>query len=124
MSRQATYGAYLYRDKDPGIDLIRTALRDKLGGLTKKHFEIVEQNGGPVVQTLDNWFNGDTRKPRNESLEAAGRAAGMHRVWQDMPRAEYERVMRQAARVMKEKAEAREAAARKRARKQNGHKKR
>lgn len=120
--RSIGYGAYLFRDKDPGIDLLRTALRDKLGGLSRKHFAIVQEQGGPVVQTLDAWFNGKTRKPRNESLEAAGRAAGMHRVWADMSRADFEKVLRTAARVAKEKEEAREAAAKKRARKSNGHK--
>lgn len=120
MSRLAVYGAYLYRDKDPGIYDLRDALRSKLGGLTKKHFAIVQHNGGPVVQTLDNWFNGETRKPRNESLEAAGRAAGMYRVWADLPKADYEKLLRTAARVQKMKDAAREKAAAKRARKKNG----
>lgn len=120
---RGVYGSYLFTEKDPAIDAMRTLCKDELGGLSTTHLKTVQENGGPVVATLDNWFNGATRKPRNESIEAAGRALGFERRWAKMPRDEFEKMLRQAARVAKEKEADKEKAVRKRAR-QNGHKKR
>jgi hypothetical protein len=79
------YRAYPFRDKDPAIDAFRTVLQDKLGtrNPTRKQMKIVEVNGGPIVQTVYNWLEGDTRKPMNCTMEAAGRAVGKMRVWVD-----------------------------------------
>jgi hypothetical protein len=113
------WGAYLFKDKDPGIDVLRTLLKDELGGLTRKHLAIVEHNGGPIVQTLDNWFNGDTMQPRNASQEAAGRAVGYYRKWTKMAKDDHAKLLVKAHRVVKQRKElaAKRAA---KARKKNG----
>lgn len=115
------WGAYLFKDKDPAIDQLRTVIRDELGGLSRKHLAMVEAHGGPVVATLDNWFNGDTMQPKNPSLEAAGRAIGYERHWRKMSREAHAIVLTQAARVAKQKTKERDEQ-RKKARKRNGHK--
>jgi hypothetical protein len=115
------WGAYLFKDKDPEIDVLRTLLRDELGGLTRKHLAIVEANGGPIVQTLDNWLNGDTMQPKNPSMEAAGRAVGFYRKWTKMGREDFGKVLIKAHRVVKTRKELAAKRAEK-ARKKNGKK--
>lgn len=75
------YGAYVFRTKDPVIDEIRTIAQDTLGSLRGKDLKVVAQSGGPTVSTMRNWFFGKTRRPNNATIEAAGRAMGMKRVW-------------------------------------------
>jgi len=69
-----TYRAYRFRGSDPAIaevkDIIGTA---SLGAIDKA--------GGPAATTMRNWFKGKTKRPQNATLEAAGRAMGMKRVW-------------------------------------------
>jgi hypothetical protein len=72
----------MFRSKDPVIDQLRTAFQDKLdrqfdwGDLKK-----IEDDGGPTAGAMANWFFGDTKRPQNASIEAAGRAMGLMRVW-------------------------------------------
>jgi len=77
------YKAYLFRDKDPAIDELRTLVQDHFGRRNLKHkdFAQIERSGGPSSATIDAWFNGATRRPQNATLEAAGRALGFIRVW-------------------------------------------
>lgn len=78
------YKAYLFRDKDPAIDELRTIVQDHFGkrNLGHKEFAQMEKQGGPAATTMDSWFNRETRRPQNATLEAAGRAIGYVRVWQ------------------------------------------
>lgn len=76
------YKSYLFRGKDPVIDEMRTMMQDKFGEkITNKAMEEVEHDGGPTSGTIRNWFFGETKRPQNASIEAAGRAIGMKRVW-------------------------------------------
>ena len=76
------YAAYNFRTKDPQIDALRTHFQDmNHGRLDGSVFRQVHANGGPTVGCLRGWFFGKTRSPRNDTLEAAGRAMGLHRVW-------------------------------------------
>lgn len=115
------WGAYLFTDKDPSIDDFRTVVVDQLGGTKRKQLAVIEANGGPVVQTLDGWFNGDTMRPNNASMEAAGRALGFYRKWTKMAREDHASILVKAHRIVKRKKEARAAAIAK-ARKKNGRK--
>jgi hypothetical protein len=77
------YQAYLFRDKDPAIDEFRTVAQDHYGkrNLAGSDYADIEENGGPVAGTIKQWLEGKTRRPQNCTLEAAGRALGLRRVW-------------------------------------------
>lgn len=75
------YKSYMFRSKDPAIDELRTVLQTAFGKLDKKTYKEVEIAGGPTAGTLREWFVGKTKRPQNATLEAAGRAVGMKRVW-------------------------------------------
>jgi hypothetical protein len=80
--RLKLYASYMFRDKDPAIDEFRTVMQDAYGDkLGYKEMADVEEAGGPTAQTIHNWFFGTTKRPQNATIEAAGRALGMKRVW-------------------------------------------
>ena len=65
------YKAYSFVSKDPIIDVLRTIKAD--AGM--KNIEIHEA-GGPAIGTLNNWFNGKTRRPQFATVAAAAVAMG------------------------------------------------
>lgn len=67
------YKSYLFVDKDPIIDQMRTAWQD--AGSPK--FTHIERDGGPTATCINNWFNGDTRRPQFASVAAFFRAIGV-----------------------------------------------
>lgn len=76
MSRRTpigVYKTYMFRDKDPAIDLLRTALKDN-----EMSYKDVEVAGGPKAATLYNWFHGETRRPMHSAMKAAWRAIPGH----------------------------------------------
>ena len=76
------YRSYMFRSKDPVIDELRTQLQDKLGRpIRRKDLMQIEDDGGPTTGCMSSWFFGATRRPQNATVEAAGRAAGLMRVW-------------------------------------------
>jgi len=75
------YKAYLFRGQDPVVRELRTILIDRYGVQFKKELGGIDRAGGPTRGTLNNWFSGKTRCPQNATIEAAGRALGMKRVW-------------------------------------------
>jgi len=76
------YRSYMFRNKDPVIDQLRTALQDKLGRQFKRgDLKQIEDDGGPTAACMASWFYGKVRRPQNATVEAAGRAAGLMRVW-------------------------------------------
>jgi hypothetical protein len=82
---ERVYGAYRFKDKDPSIDQTRTLFEDVFGErVNNKMFAKVEESGGPSVGCMVGWFFGKTRRPKNETLEAAGRAIGYRRQWVKM----------------------------------------
>lgn len=81
-TRQHVYGSYIFRDKDPVIDELRTIVEDHFGGrVTRKHLTMMEHSGGPSAGCMVGWFFGETRRPLNPSIEASGRAIGFRRRW-------------------------------------------
>jgi hypothetical protein len=75
------YKSYMFKNKDPVIDEMRTIIQDNFGSITHKALKQIEADGGPTITCMDNWFKGDTKRPQSASIEAAGRAMGMKRVW-------------------------------------------
>lgn len=67
MAEMRLYRTYNYIDKDPIIDKVRTIVQDE--GLMKK-LGIVHEISGVATTTLDNWFNGQTRKPQHVTIAA------------------------------------------------------
>lgn len=65
------YKSYMFQDKDPIIDRMRTMLDD----------EGVKQNEACVLSglspsTLHNWFKGDTKRPQFATIMALARSVG------------------------------------------------
>ena len=88
-----TYKAYLFRDKDPVIDEMRTMIQKEMNGTypakdrdraLKHGIKEIADNGGPTYTAMRSWFFGKTRRPQSATIEAAGRALGYKRVWQRM----------------------------------------
>jgi predicted transcriptional regulator len=65
------YKSYMFKDKDPIIDKLRTAMAD--AGITIK--EAAAQSGVPET-TLWAWFYGMTRRPQHATLRAVFSAIG------------------------------------------------
>lgn len=53
-----TYKSYLFKEKDPVIDLIRTARSD-----TKMSYADLRDESGVSASTIHNWEHGKTRRP-------------------------------------------------------------
>jgi hypothetical protein len=76
------YKSYVFRDKDPAIDELRTVIqRGSVDKLNNKTLTAIERDGGPTASCMHAWFFGKTKRPQNATLEAAGRSVGYRRVW-------------------------------------------
>lgn len=53
------YRNYVFVDKDPIIDVVRTAVAD-----AKKSYEAIHRGSNVSTTTLYNWFHGKTRRPQ------------------------------------------------------------
>jgi hypothetical protein len=79
------YKSYMFKDKDPVIDELRTLVADANGGkLNRAALQAVPDNGGPTVSCLKAWFYGKVKRPQNPTVEATGRALGYKRQWVKM----------------------------------------
>lgn len=83
MSKPKLYKSYLFRDKDPVIDELRTLVQKANGSrdITHKHLENISESGGPSAACMSEWFFGKTKRPTNATIEACGRALGFKREW-------------------------------------------
>ncbi len=70
------YKSYSFKDKDPVIDEVRTAIAD-----SGMDYPEVSERSDVTVTTLYNWFYGATRQPRNSTIMAVMRAIGYDRKW-------------------------------------------
>ena len=66
-----TYRSYLFKDKDPIIDCIRTARSEK-----KMSFKELKEESSVSVSTLQNWERGRTISPMFKTAMAAINALG------------------------------------------------
>ncbi len=67
MAELRLYRTYRFIDKDPVIDKVRTVLQDE--GLLKKP-GLVHQLSGVATATLNNWFDGETKRPQHATIAA------------------------------------------------------
>lgn len=68
MPKAFGYRTYSFVDKDPAIDVLRTAI--ELAGVTLQQ---VSDGTGIHVSTLYSWFHGETRMPRHCGVQAVAR---------------------------------------------------
>ncbi len=66
-----TYKSYLFIDKDPVIDALRTGVQ-----ASGKNYQQVQDAGGPAYATLRGWFHGSVRRPQFCTVAAAANAIG------------------------------------------------
>ena len=72
MARIHIYRSYRWINKDPIIDAMRTMVRsDENLKNTQVH-----AISGVATATLDNWFEGETKKPQNSTICAVSTALG------------------------------------------------
>lgn len=72
MAKVHIYRTYRFIDKDPIIDAVRTVVKSD-EHLKNEH---VHQISGVATATLDNWFEGSTRKPQNSTVCAVTTSLG------------------------------------------------
>jgi hypothetical protein len=65
------YRTYMFKDKDPVIDRIRTLVKDE--GLSYKDLHWIS---GVSVTTFSNWFDGETMKPQYATVAATVSSMG------------------------------------------------
>lgn len=65
------YKSYMFRNKDPIIDKLRTIVKDSMISYVE-----LSANSGVSTGTLHNWFYGETRRPQFASTMAVARALG------------------------------------------------
>ncbi|MBO0716441.1 MAG: hypothetical protein J2P55_03770 [Rhizobiales bacterium] len=77
-----TYKSYVFKDKDPAIDAMRTLIEKHYGQrLNGRMLREIAEGGGPSETCMRGWFFRTTKRPQNATLEAAGREMGYERVW-------------------------------------------
>ena len=71
MAGMKFYKSYSFKDKDPVIDILKTAIKD-----TGLSLDDTSERSGVSRTTLDNWFYGSTRRPQHATIMAVTRAIG------------------------------------------------
>ena len=75
------YKSYSFRDKDPAIDQMRTAIQKSCGSREtakmRAEYKRIQEAGGPTVGCLKGWFEKSTRRPQFASLNATARILGL-----------------------------------------------
>jgi transcriptional regulator with XRE-family HTH domain len=74
------YKSYSFVDKDPAIDIARTAIQDC--GLTYRE---VSELSDVSETTLVSWFHGKTRSPRHATIMAVMQGIGYEQRWTKRP---------------------------------------
>lgn len=65
------YKSYVFRDKDPIIDKVRTAVAD-----SKESYKAITAKSGVSTSAMRSWFHGKTRRPQFATVNAVLRAVG------------------------------------------------
>jgi hypothetical protein len=65
------YKSYVFRDKDPIIDQVRTVVQK-----SQKTYTKISEDSGVSAGTLGNWFGGTTKRPQFASMNAVLRSCG------------------------------------------------
>lgn len=78
------YKSYVFRNKDPVVDELRTLVQDTHGSVKSRVLTKIERDGGPSASAMWQWFHGKTKRPQSAAVEACGRALGYKRTWTKM----------------------------------------
>ena len=78
--------SYLFHDKHPLIDVLRTRMKDE--GVT---YEEIHQKTGVSMATLVRWFDGTTKNPHSVTLNQVAAYFGLRLGWHDVPMSERDR---------------------------------
>lgn len=70
------YKSYVFKDKDPIIDLTKTIVQD-----SEMSYQEISEKSGVSVGAINGWFNGATQRPQHATINAVGRACGYELVW-------------------------------------------
>ena len=65
------YKTYLFKDKDPVVDLLRTIVKE-----TGMSYKEIADKSGVSHATIMNWFYGDVKRPQHATVMAVVRALG------------------------------------------------
>ena len=65
------YKSYLFRNKDPIIDRLRTLISDQ-----DVSHSYIELHSGVTARTLYAWFHGETRRPQYSTVAAVAAVLG------------------------------------------------
>lgn len=65
------YKSYVFVEKDPIIDVMRTVVED-----SKRSYQFIHDNSGVSKTTLRSWFVGKTRRPQFATVAAVVRSLG------------------------------------------------
>jgi len=65
------YRTYVFVDKDPVIDKMRTLVDD-----ADVSYREIKESSGVSTTTLSNWFHGKTRRPQFATVNAVALALG------------------------------------------------
>ena len=65
------YQSYLFRNKDPVIDRLRTLIAD-----ADVSHQYIENKSGVTARTLYAWFHGKTKRPQHCTIAAVAAALG------------------------------------------------
>lgn len=79
------YRSYNFVDKDPVIDRIRTIVDDE--GLSYSEIHIIS---GVSSTTLNNWFDGETRRPQYATIAAVTYSLGYKQEFVKAKKIDYE----------------------------------
>lgn len=69
------YRTYMFKDKDPVIDFVRTKVDD-----SKMSYAQISDNSGVSKATLYNWSHGKTRRPQFATTAAALMSCGVDQI--------------------------------------------
>jgi hypothetical protein len=67
------YKSYIFKEKDPIIDAMRTAFEDAGGKYSK-----ISERSGVSYSTIRNWFHGPTRRPQFATVAEFAIGCGKH----------------------------------------------
>lgn len=89
---RALYRSYVFKDKDPVIDKVRTRVQDE--GIEYNQLAIIS---GVSRTTLDNWFEGETKKPQYATIAAVMASMGYVTDFVKEKKVNYDREVKKAA---------------------------
>ena len=70
-TRSVLYKSYVFKDKDPIIDVTRGVVQD-----SAMSYQEVHEKSGVSIGTLNGWFNGKTLRPQFATINAVIRSCG------------------------------------------------